>query len=121
MSLHTCEHINEKLFTSNTEEETFHECDVSKQRFLAEHQRTDSNNKRYEYEVCSKSFARSNHLLAHERTHNIDNNDKPYECDVCEKRFSTSGNLSRHKRTHTGDKPYECDVCNKRFPHQAIY
>ena len=91
MSLHTCEHKREKLFTSNTEEETLHECDVCKQRFsqsshLAEHQRTHTNNKRYECQVCSKSFARSSNLL-------------------------------RHKATHTGDKPYECDVCNKEVSH----
>ncbi len=90
MSLHTCEYTNEELFTSTTEEERLHECDV-----------------------CIKQrFSESSHLAEHQRAPAI--NDKRYECDVCNERFSTSSGLSRHKRTHTGNKrPYKCDVCTR--------
>ncbi|XP_065579376.1 zinc finger protein 329-like isoform X1 [Artemia franciscana] len=67
--------------------------------------------KRYQCEICQKSFPSPSGLNIHQRTHT---GEKPYKCDICNKRFKQAGNLYMHQRTHTGNKPYECLICMKR-------
>jgi uncharacterized Zn-finger protein len=62
--------------------------------------------------VCTKSFARSDHLAIHMRTHT---GEQPFTCETCGKTFTTSGNLATHVRTHTGEKPYVCETCGRAF------
>jgi uncharacterized Zn-finger protein len=80
-------------------------------RLLEEHTRKHLA-KPFPCSVCTKSFARSDHLAIHMRTHT---GEQPFTCKTCGKTFTTSGNLATHVRTHTGEKPYVCETCGRAF------
>ena len=55
-------------------------------------------------EVCTKTFAKREHLTKHLRIHKSDN--KRYSCEYCQKAFRDRYELVRHTRRHTGDFPF---------------
>ncbi|KAK2724164.1 hypothetical protein QYM36_000876 [Artemia franciscana] len=79
-------------------------------------ERTSTEKRTYNCEMCNKKFSQAIHLIKHRRIHT---GEKPYKCDLCEKKFSDSSNLRRHQRTHTGEKPYKCVICNTNFAHAS--
>lgn len=46
---------------------------------------------------CPSTFAKTEHLKRHERSHT---KERPYVCGICEKKFTRGDSLTRHLRLH---------------------
>jgi hypothetical protein len=68
--------------------------------------------------ICSKGFAKREHLTKHTRIHK---EAKRYTCEFCQKMFRDRYELVRHSRRHTGDFPFRCGDCNKGFMRHERY
>ena len=96
------------------------ECDASSKHFVQEYDISEKNskvtfleaNKKFECNVCSKSFSTKQAMVIHGRFHS---NEKPYVCNTCKMEFAWQSGLKQHEKIHSGKKPFECKTCNKTF------
>ncbi|KAM0218237.1 hypothetical protein ACHAQI_001424 [Fusarium lateritium] len=79
------------------------------------HQKTHSEDKPFECDICGVKFKRNGDLTVHMTIHS----EKPFKCDTCGKRFKTQDEHDQHILEHANDltnKPDACHVCGRRFP-----
>jgi hypothetical protein len=60
----------------------------------------------YKCQICKSSFARSQNLRAHMRTHTNDRT-RPHKCAHCDKTFERVSDCSRHEKLHD-EKQFAC-------------
>lgn len=80
---------------------------------LTEHQHTVHQGiKRFQCDLCNRSFSKKSHLERHIHAHS---DDKPLKCSYCQKGFTTGQQLKRHEITHT--KSFKCpyEGCEESF------
>ncbi|XP_026462371.1 zinc finger protein 570-like [Ctenocephalides felis] len=79
---------------------------------VSEKRKTTSKLKRYECEICHKSFVTKQNLKQHGIIHT---GERPHECKICNKRFTQSNNLRKHSSVHNEERPYFCKICHEEF------
>ncbi|KAL8580277.1 hypothetical protein ACOMHN_061518 [Nucella lapillus] len=62
--------------------------------------------------VCGKYFKQLSHLNTHMLTHD---KVRPHICPSCGKGFTQISHLKRHQAVHQESKPYSCDECGRGF------
>ncbi|XP_076444000.1 uncharacterized protein LOC143282286 [Babylonia areolata] len=62
--------------------------------------------------VCGKYFKQLSHLNTHMLTHD---KVRPHVCPSCGKGFTQISHLKRHQAVHLDSKPYSCDECGRGF------
>ncbi|KAL0268604.1 UNVERIFIED_CONTAM: hypothetical protein PYX00_010472 [Menopon gallinae] len=67
--------------------------------------------RKYQCEVCQKTFITSGHLNTHMYRHS----GKKWTCDGCGKNFSCERSLIRHKDTFPGEHSFPCKYCDIIF------
>lgn len=66
--------------------------------------------------VCGKYFKQLSHLNTHMLTHD---NIKPHICNICGKEFTQISHLKRHQTVHLDSRPYICDLCGRGFAYPS--
>ncbi|KAJ8667991.1 hypothetical protein QAD02_009654 [Eretmocerus hayati] len=69
--------------------------------------------RKFNCDLCSKSFDVRYKLERHKKTHN---EDRPAACRFCSSSYKNERNLKEHMlRKHSSERSYSCDLCGKSF------
>ncbi|KAJ2451777.1 hypothetical protein EV183_003373 [Coemansia sp. RSA 2336] len=73
--------------------------------------------RRFNCDLCDRSFARQYNLKTHRLTH-FPNSDesRPYKCSSCTKAFTRRHDLHRHEALHSRKGKHICERCGGAFP-----
>ncbi|KAJ1662582.1 hypothetical protein IW140_005278 [Coemansia sp. RSA 1813] len=72
--------------------------------------------RRFDCDVCNRSFARQYNLKTHRLTHFPDANEsRPFKCLHCIKAFTRKHDLQRHASLHKRADKYSCPQCHRGF------
>ncbi|KAJ1956863.1 hypothetical protein EC988_001128 [Linderina pennispora] len=73
--------------------------------------------RRFDCDLCDRSFARQYNLKTHRLTHFPDAREsRPFQCPHCTKAFTRKHDLQRHAVLHERRDRYQCDKCQLGFP-----
>ncbi|KAJ2796741.1 hypothetical protein H4R21_004592 [Coemansia helicoidea] len=73
--------------------------------------------RRFNCDVCDRSFARQYNLKTHRLTHFPDKEEsRPYKCPHCPKAFTRRHDLQRHAILHQRTGKHPCPGCGRAFP-----
>ena len=96
-------------------------CDVCKKSYprknaLVRHIETVHDGKRFECKNCNRSFTNPRSLKAHQLAVH---EGKVFECDICNQIYVLPKSLREHRSVVHNGKKYECETCNQIFTRSA--
>ncbi|KAI8320787.1 hypothetical protein GQ54DRAFT_317908 [Martensiomyces pterosporus] len=72
--------------------------------------------RRFNCDICDRSFARQYNLKTHRLTHFPDLKEaRPFKCMHCTKAFTRKHDLQRHSVLHERADRYACERCHQGF------
>ncbi|KAJ1646860.1 hypothetical protein LPJ64_001680 [Coemansia asiatica] len=73
--------------------------------------------RKFNCDVCHRSFARQYNLKTHRLTHFPNTQEsRPFKCPHCPKAFTRKHDLQRHSVLHERKDKHTCSSCNRGFP-----
>ena len=97
------------------------QCDICQKYFanagsFYTHKKTHTDNS-FQCPHCDQLITRKDHLKSH--IMRVHEKIKAFQCDLCEKSYFNKVNLTEHRTVHTGEKPFKCNECQTYFRHFA--
>ncbi|XP_025406995.1 zinc finger protein OZF-like [Sipha flava] len=115
---HMISHINGKNSGNKK-----YDCNICEKSYntpfvLKRHKTIHTGEKQFICDICKKSFGAKAHMKRHIIIIHMQEN--KYKCHICNKLFSDVNYFKVHKTLHDNSKPYGCNFCKKSFSHRTF-